>query len=178
MPMCVRFYKKNASCDGVCDAILKRLALDPAMRARASKRSIELLLVEDNPGDVLFTEEALQETSIPVRLSVVADGEAALLFLRRIGEFAGAPRPDLILLDLNLPKISGIEVLAEVKRDPSLRRIPIVVFTTSNAEDDIKKTYDLHANGFITKPTGFVGYSAAMRALEGFWLGAAELPPR
>jgi CheY-like chemotaxis protein len=148
------------------------------MRALAGERHIELLLVEDNPGDVLFTEEALQEISIPVRLSVVADGEAALLFLRRIGEFAAAPRPDLILLDLNLPKITGIEVLAEVKRDPQLRQIPIVVFTTSNAEDDIKKTYDLHANCFITKPTGLGGYSAAMRALEGFWLGTVELPPR
>jgi two-component system, chemotaxis family, response regulator Rcp1 len=147
------------------------------MRA-AGERNIELLLVEDNPGDVLFTEEALQEISMPVRLSVVADGEAALLFLRRIGEFASAPRPDLILLDLNLPKVSGIEVLAEIKRDPQLRRIPVVVFTTSNAEDDINKTYDLHANCFITKPTGLVGYSAAMRSLEGFWLSTAELPPR
>jgi len=148
------------------------------MRARAGERNIELLLVEDNPGDVLFTEEALQELSMPVRLSVVADGEAALLFVRRIGQFASAPRPDLILLDLNLPKMSGTEVLAELKRDPALRRIPIVVFTTSNAEDDIKKTYDLHANCFITKPTGLVGYSAAMRALESFWLSTAELPPR
>jgi CheY-like chemotaxis protein len=97
------------------------------MRARAGERNIELLLVEDNPGDVLFTEEALQELSMPVRLSVVADGEAALLFVRRIGQFASAPRPDLILLDLNLPKMSGTEVLAELKRDPALRRIPVVV---------------------------------------------------
>jgi CheY-like chemotaxis protein len=148
------------------------------MRTKGGERTIELLLVEDNPGDVLFTEEALQDLSISVRLSVVSDGESALLFLRRIGEFSSAPRPDLILLDLNLPKVSGAEVLAEVKRDPHLRRIPIVVFTTSSADDDIKRSYDLHANGYITKPTGLGGYSAAMRSLEGFWLGTAQLPPR
>src|SRR5689334_21530673 len=138
------------------------------MRAQAGERNVELLLVEDNPGDVLFTVEALQEVSMPVHLSVVADGEAALLFLRRIGEFANAPRPAVILLDLNSLKISGTAVLAEIKRDPHLRRIPVVVFTTSNAEDDIKKTYDLHANCFITKPTGLVGYASAMRSLEKF----------
>jgi two-component system, chemotaxis family, response regulator Rcp1 len=148
------------------------------MNARAGEQSVELLLVEDNPGDVLFTEEALRDLSAPVHLNIVGDGEEALLFLRRIGGFASAPRPDLILLDLNLPKISGAEVLAEVKRDPLLRRIPVVVFTTSDSEDDIRRTYDLHANCYITKPTGLNGYTEAMRSLENFWLSTAELPPR
>jgi CheY-like chemotaxis protein len=146
------------------------------MRARAVTRDIELLLIEDNPTDVLFTEEALRALRAPVRLHVARDGEEALWFLHGIGEHAGAPRPDLILLDLNLPKVSGLEVLDEVKRDPRLRRIPVVVLTTSSAEDDIRRTYDLHANSYITKPLGIGAYSDALRSLDGFWLGTAELP--
>ena len=122
------------------------------MVVETRERAIEILLVEDNPGDVRLTEEALREGKVWNHLSVVPDGVAALEFLRRRGAYADAPRPDLILLDLNLPKKDGREVLAEIKQDERLRRIPVVILTTSKAEEDVLRTYNLHANCYITKP--------------------------
>jgi len=138
---------------------------------------VDILLVEDNPGDVRLTREALSEGRVPNRLSVVADGEQAMAFLRHQGEYASAPRPDIILLDLNLPRKSGFEVLADIKADPDLLRIPVVVLTTSQAEPDILKSYDLHANCFITKPVDFEQFIDSMRRIDGFWLGVVKLPP-
>lgn len=138
---------------------------------------IEVLLVEDNAGDIRLAQEALREGRVCNRLSIVRDGVEALAFLRREGTYGDAPRPDIILLDLNLPKKSGFEVLAEVKADPDLRRIPIVVLTTSEAEQDIIRSYDLHANCYITKPVDFEQVITAMREVNGFWLGVVRLPP-
>ena len=140
-------------------------------------RGIEILLVEDNPGDVRLTEEALKEGKFINRLSVVPDGVEALSFLRKTGEYDAAPTPDLILLDLNLPKKDGREVLAEVKGDPELRKIPIVILTTSRDEQDILKSYDLHANCYITKPVDFEQFIRVVRAIEDFWLSVVRLPP-
>ena len=117
--------------------------------------SIEILLVEDDPGDVFMTREALRESKVMNGLHVVSDGEEAMRFLRREGAHAGAPRPDLILLDLNLPRMDGREVLEAVKGDDALRRIPVVVLTTSEAEEDVLRSYDLHANAYVTKPVDF-----------------------
>lgn len=139
-------------------------------------RPVEILLVEDNPGDVRLTQEALKESKILNRLSVVGDGEEAIAFLRRQGRYADAPYPDLLLLDLNLPRKSGREVLAEVKSDEELRRIPIVVLTSSSAEQDILKAYDLHANCYITKPLGLEQFGAVVRAVEQFWFTIVRLP--
>jgi chemotaxis family two-component system response regulator Rcp1 len=150
------------------------------MRAgwRSDTRPMEILLVEDNPGDVRLTREALRDSEVRTHLSVVADGEAALAFLRREGPFAGAPRPDLILLDLNLPKKDGREVLAEIKADPALRRVPVVVLTTSTAQQDIMVSYDLHANCYVTKPVDLEGFLAVVRSVERFWFTVASLPER
>ena len=137
---------------------------------------IEMLLVEDNPDDVDLTIEALEDAKIANRLHVVSDGVAALAFLHREGGFARAPRPDLILLDLNLPKKSGREVLAEIKNDPKLRCIPVVVLTTSSADEDILRAYDLHANCYITKPVDFEQFSRVINAIEDFWLTVVKLP--
>jgi len=139
--------------------------------------SIEILLVEDNPGDVRLTEEALKEGKVVNRLNVVQDGVEALAYLRKEGEYASAETPDLILLDLNLPKKDGREVLAEVKEDPDLRMIPVVVLTTSRDEQDILKSYDLHANCYITKPVDFEQFIGVVRAIEDFWLSVVKLPP-
>jgi two-component system, chemotaxis family, response regulator Rcp1 len=140
---------------------------------------IEILLVEDNPGDVRLLMEALN-TGRPVKLvkslSVVGDGIEAMDYLHRQGKHAGAVRPDLILLDLNLPKKDGREVLAEIKEDPSLKRIPVVVLTTSNAKQDILKAYDLHANCYITKPVDLEHFFNLVRAIEDFWLRVVKLP--
>jgi CheY-like chemotaxis protein len=137
---------------------------------------VEILLVEDNPGDVRLTREALRDGRIHTHLSVAADGEEALAFLRRQGRFGDAPRPDLILLDLNLPRRSGREVLAEIKRDDTLRRIPVVVLTTSAAEQDVLASYDLHANCFITKPVDFDQFIRVIKSIEDFWLTIVKLP--
>lgn len=142
-----------------------------------NQRSIEILLVEDNPGDVRLTEEALKEGKVINRLSVVPDGVEALAYLRKTGEYASAATPDLVLLDLNLPKKDGREVLAEVKQDPELRKIPVVVLTTSRDEQDILKSYDLHANCYITKPVDFEQFIRVVRAIEDFWLSVVKLPP-
>jgi len=139
-------------------------------------RSIEVLLVEDNPGDVRLTLEAMRESKVIVNLSVAPDGEEALAFLRKQGPYQGAPRPDLILMDLNLPKKDGREVLAEIKIDADLRRIPVVVLTTSRAEEDILRTYDLHANCFITKPVDLDQFITVVAAISDFWFSVVRLP--
>ncbi len=136
-----------------------------------------ILLVEDNPGDVRLTEEALKEGKIMNKLSVVNDGVEAMDYLRRRGRYADAARPDLILLDLNLPKKNGREVLAEIKSDESLRRIPVVILTVSRAEEDILKSYDLHANCYISKPIDFDQFIKVVRTIENFWFSIVLLPP-
>ena len=137
---------------------------------------IEILLVEDNPGDVRLTQEALKEGKILNNLHLAKDGVEALSFMRREGEYDNAVRPDLILLDLNLPKKDGREVLVEIKKDDELRRIPVVVLTTSRAEEDIIKTYDCHANCYITKPVDFDQFINVVKSIEDFWLSVVKLP--
>jgi chemotaxis family two-component system response regulator Rcp1 len=138
--------------------------------------SIQVLLVEDNPGDVRLTKEALKEGKMLNRVTVVGDGEEALSFLRRQGKYADAGQPDLILLDLNLPKKDGRQVLAEIKADPGLKRIPVVVLTTSSAEEDILKTYDLHANCYVTKPVDLEQFMRVVKSIEDFWVTVVKLP--
>jgi len=140
-------------------------------------RIIELLLVEDNPGDVRLTRETLKDSKIKVELNVVEDGVEALAFLRREGKYAKAPRPDLILLDLNLPRKDGREVLAEIKQDPDLRRIPVIIMTISSAEEDILRSYNLHANAYVTKPLNLEQFGRITRAIEDFWFTIVKLPP-
>jgi two-component system, chemotaxis family, response regulator Rcp1 len=139
-------------------------------------RPIEVLLVEDNPGDVRLTMEAMRESKVLVNLSVAPDGEEALAFLRKEGPHHAAPRPDLMLLDLNLPKKDGREVLAEIKADTDLRRIPVVVLTTSRAEEDILRTYNLHANCFITKPVDLDQFITVVGSIGEFWFSVVRLP--
>ncbi|HSL81883.1 MAG TPA: response regulator [Thermoanaerobaculia bacterium] len=139
-------------------------------------RPIDILLVEDSPGDVRLTKEALADGKVRNNLSVVADGMEALDFLRRRNGFAGAPRPDVILLDLNLPRKDGREVLEEVKADPDLRRIPVVVLTTSGAEEDVLRSYNLHANCYITKPLDLDKFFTVIKAIDDFWLTVVKLP--
>ena len=143
----------------------------------SDSRSVEILLVEDNPGDVRLTREALREATVPNSLSVAADGVEAMDFLKRRGPHSSASRPDLILLDLNLPKKDGRELLAEIKIDPELKRIPVVVLTTSQAEQDILRSYNLHANCYVTKPLDLEKFLVVMRSLEIFWLTVVKLPP-
>lgn len=137
---------------------------------------IEILLVEDSPDDVELTLEVLKETKLRNALHIVEDGEAAMAFLRREGEYANAPRPDLVLLDLNLPRKDGREVLAEIKGDPDLKLIPVVVLTTSQAEEDILRAYGHHANCYITKPVGLDQFVKVIRSIESFWLAIVKLP--
>jgi CheY-like chemotaxis protein len=139
-------------------------------------RVIDVLLVEDDEGDVLMTKEAFEYHKIRNRLHVVSDGEQALRFLRRIGAYADAPRPGLILLDVNLPRRSGLEVLAELKRDEELLVIPVVMLTTSRAEEDILRSYSLHANAFVTKPVDFEHFIEAIRQIDNFFLTLVCLP--
>lgn len=140
-------------------------------------RLIEILLVEDNPGDVRLTQEALKANKIRNNLHVVADGVQALAFLRKQGKHANAPRPNLILLDLSLPNKDGREVLAEIKGDGNLRRIPVVVLTTSQADEDILKAYDLNANCYVTKPVNLDSFIKVVRSIESFWVTIVEPPP-
>jgi chemotaxis family two-component system response regulator Rcp1 len=147
-------------------------------KQQESYRPIELLLVEDNPGDVRLTQEALREGKVRNHLNVAVDGIEALAFLRREGQYANAPQPDLILLDLNLPKKSGREVLAEIKDDPDLRRIPVVILTVSKAEEDVLKSYNLHANCYVTKPVDLDQFLEVVKSIEDFWLTVVVLPPR
>jgi CheY-like chemotaxis protein len=139
---------------------------------------IKILLVEDDPGDVLITTEALEHTKLLHRLDTVADGEAALDFLHRRPPYEDASRPDLILLDLNLPRRDGREVLAEVKSDPGLRTIPVVVLSTSEAEEDILRSYDLHANAYVSKPVGFDAFVRIVQQIDDFFLTVVRLPRR
>jgi CheY-like chemotaxis protein len=139
---------------------------------------IEILLVEDNPGDVRLTQEALKEGKVRNHLSLVDDGAKAVDFLFRRPPYEGAPRPDLILLDLNLPKMDGREVLRRIKAEPALRSIPIVVLTTSQADEDVVKAYDLHVNCYITKPIDLSQFLNVVKAIEDFWLTIVKLPAR
>ncbi|MGH8959752.1 MAG: response regulator [Jatrophihabitantaceae bacterium] len=142
-----------------------------------SNGPLGVLLVEDDPGDVLIAREALHAARLQTRLDVVSDGVEAMDYLRRKGEYAEAERPDLILLDLNLPRMSGHEVLAEVKTDPQLRRIPVVVLTTSSAEEDVSKSYDLHANVYVSKPVDFHDFAAVVKQIDEFFGTVVKLPP-
>jgi len=139
---------------------------------------IEILLVEDDPGDVLMTQEAFHDYKISNNLNVVTNGEDAISYLRKEGAFAHARTPDLVLLDLNLPRRDGREVLREVKADADLRRIPIVVLTTSDAEDDVLASYQLHANAYVRKPVDFEQFVAAVRAIDNFFISVVRLPGR
>lgn len=134
--------------------------------------------MEDNPGDVRLTQEGLKEGTVLNHLHVARDGEEALAFLRREGDHAQAPRPDLILLDLNMPKKDGRELLAEIKGDENLRRIPVVILTTSDAEQDVLKTYDLYANCYVTKPVDLDQFMVVVKSIHDFWLTVVKLPPR
>lgn len=138
---------------------------------------INILLIEDNPGDIRLTREVLKEGKIRNSLSVITDGEEAILFLNKIGQYKAVQSPDIILLDLNLPKKDGREVLAEIKKDPVLLRIPVIVLTTSSAEKDILNMYDHHANCYITKPVDFDQFINVVRSIEDFWLSIVKLPP-
>jgi CheY-like chemotaxis protein len=139
-------------------------------------KPIDVLLVEDDPGDTLMIKEAFEDNKVRNRLNCVADGVEALAFLRREGEFGEAPRPDLILLDLNLPRKDGREVLEEIKADPELRTIPVVVLTTSEAEEDILRSYSLHANAYVTKPVDFERFIAVVRQIDEFFVEVVRLP--
>lgn len=141
-----------------------------------SAKPIEILLVEDNPGDVRLTKEAFKESKILNRLSVVEDGTEAIAFLHQKGGYTRAPRPDLILLDLNMPKMDGRQVLAEIKKDPKLKNIPVIILTTSKAEQDILKSYDLHANCYIVKPVDLWQFNMVVQTIKDFWLSIVKLP--
>jgi two-component system, chemotaxis family, response regulator Rcp1 len=140
-------------------------------------KPIDILLVEDNPGDVDLAREALEQTKLFNQLYVVGDGEEAMAFLRRQGKHTDAPRPDLILLDLNLPRKDGREVLAEIKSDENLKRIPVVILTISKDEEDVLRSYNLHANCYITKPIDISQFFRVVKSIEEFWLSIVVLPP-
>jgi two-component system, chemotaxis family, response regulator Rcp1 len=144
---------------------------------RASGPAIEILLVEDNPGDIRLTQEAMKDARVANNLHVVRNGEDAMDFLLQRGPFATAPRPDIILLDLNLPRKDGREVLEEIKQHQTLLAIPVVILTTSEAEEDVLCAYNLHANCYITKPLDFRKFSDVVRMIEGFWFTIVKLPP-
>ena len=148
------------------------------MMGDGNVKPIDILLVEDNPGDVRLCQEAIKDSKIRNRLFVTIDGEDAIAFLRKQGSYADAPRPDLILLDLNLPKKDGREVLAEIKSDEDLRNIPVVILTVSSLEEDIARAYSQHANCFVTKPVDFDQFTQVVRAIEDFWFTIVKLPPK
>ena len=141
-------------------------------------KPVEILLVEDNEGDIGLIEEVFEEAKIRNTLHIAEDGEEAILFLRGEGKFSGSPRPDIILLDLNLPKKDGREVLREIKEDNNLKNIPVVVLTTSRAEKDILRSYDLHANAYVTKPLDFDQLIKVVKSIENFWLEIVKLPTK
>jgi chemotaxis family two-component system response regulator Rcp1 len=141
-----------------------------------SAAAIEVLLVEDSPGDVRLTREAFKDAKVHINLHVASDGAEAMAFLAREGKHAEAPRPDLILLDLNLPKKDGREVLAEIKENPALQCIPVVILTTSASDEDILKSYRLHANCYITKPVDLEGFLKVVKSIDSFWLSVVKLP--
>jgi chemotaxis family two-component system response regulator Rcp1 len=146
------------------------------MHATRVHRPIEILLAEDNPGDVRLTQEAFKEGRILNQLHVVSDGMEALAFLRQEGEYKESPRPDLILLDLNMPRMNGRELLGVIKQDESLRRIPVVILTTSDAEEDIARSYDMHANCYVSKPVDFDRFIQVVQSIQDFWLAVVTLP--
>jgi CheY-like chemotaxis protein len=146
------------------------------MTRHVSNDEIDILLVEDNPGDIRLTQEMLKEAHVANRLEVVTDGEQALDYLFKRAGYRTAPRPGLVLLDLNLPKKSGLEVLEEVKAHPELRRIPIVILTTSKAEEDIVRSYNAYANCYVTKPVDLAQFMTVVRSIEDFWLTVVKLP--
>jgi CheY-like chemotaxis protein len=146
------------------------------MTQRTDGVPIEILLVEDSPDDIVLTTEALRDGKVRNHISVVEDGEEAMAFLRRQGRNAHAPRPDLILLDLNLPRKSGREVLAEIKADPDLKRIPVVIMTTSSDEKDVLQAYNCHANCYVTKPVDLDQFIGVVKSIENFWLTVVKLP--
>jgi chemotaxis family two-component system response regulator Rcp1 len=146
------------------------------MHGRVNMTAIDILMVEDNPGDARLTREALKESKVCNNLHHVSDGVEAMAFLRKEGEFGNAPTPDIILLDLNLPRKDGRQVLAELKAIPHLKHIPVVVLTTSEAEQDIVKSYELHANCYITKPVDLDKFVDIIRGIENFWLSIVKLP--
>ncbi len=148
------------------------------MKTNGNEKKIEILLVEDNPADVRLTQEAFRDAKVHNTLSVARDGVEALAYLRREGPFADAKRPDVIFLDLNLPKIDGRQVLAAVKSDPALKSIPVVILTTSQAEQDILKSYELHANCYVTKPVDLEQFLSVVKSIESFWISVVKLPPR
>jgi len=148
------------------------------MTASLPARQIEVLLVEDDPGDVLMTKEAFEDYKLSNQLHVVNDGAEAMDFLRREGAHADAPRPDLVLLDLNLPRMDGREVLQAIKSDPALASIPVVVLTTSEAEEDVLRSYDLHANAYVTKPVDFDRFIQVVRQIDEFFVTVVRLPTR
>ena len=148
------------------------------MPEQPPSQPIEILLVEDDPGDVLITQEAFTDYKIANRLTVVSNGEDAIAYLRKQGRFAGVATPDLVLLDLNLPRRDGREVLLDIKGDPDLRRIPVVILTTSEAEEDVIAAYDLHANAYVRKPVDFDQFVAAVRAIDDFFITVVRLPSR
>lgn len=147
------------------------------MITKSLPRHIEILLVEDSPADILLTREAFEQNKLVNAIHVVEDGVQAMDFLYKRGEYASVPRPDLILLDLNLPRKNGREVLAEIKADPDLRLIPIVVLTTSSADEDILKAYNLNANCYVVKPVGFDNFMEAVQSIRHFWFSVVTLPP-
>ncbi len=148
------------------------------MNAKLTGRPVEILLVEDDPADVLLTQEALLGSKIRNNLHVVDDGVEALAFLRQEGTYRDVPRPDLILLDLNMPRKDGREVLADIKEDPGLKAIPVAVLTTSSQDEDILKSYELHANCYITKPVGLEQFATVVQSLDDFWFTIVKLPPK
>jgi two-component system, chemotaxis family, response regulator Rcp1 len=145
---------------------------------KPQRKALEILLVEDNPADVRLTAEAFKDTDVHHSLHSVRDGVEAMAYLRKQNPFSHVPRPDVVLLDLNLPRKDGREVLAEIKADPDLRRIPVVVLTTSQADRDLAQAYDLHANCYITKPLEFDRFISVVGHIRDFWLSAVTLPPR
>lgn len=142
------------------------------------KGNLELMLIEDNPAEIMLMEEILAEAGVTLELRLVSDGEAALEYLRRQGRFVAASRPDLIMLDLNLPGLDGRQVLREIKEDPDLRAIPVIILTTSQAEEDIQQCYQLQANCYITKPVSLEAFIEVIRSIESFWLHTVKLPGR
>jgi CheY-like chemotaxis protein len=147
------------------------------MSAGSGGRPIEILLVEDNPGDVRLTEKAFEEASLTNEIDVATDGVEAMQYLRQEGEYAEKTLPDIVLLDLNLPKKNGDEVLEEIKSDDDLKHVPVVILTSSEAEEDIAATYNKHANAYLTKPVDFDGFTNIVKRIEGFWFSVVTFPP-
>jgi chemotaxis family two-component system response regulator Rcp1 len=145
------------------------------MNSKATE-PVDVLLIEDNPGDVRLTKEALKDAKLKIHMHVVGDGMEAMAFLRKQGKYASSPRPDLVLLDLNLPKKDGRQVLAEIKDDTDLKRIPVVIITSSKAEEDVLKSYNLHANCYVTKPLDLDQFITVVQSIEQFWLTIVKLP--